>query len=90
MAVTGFDNCTLLKEYCPKDDPGPYMGEEVDYLEPKCKYFFNLFEIEDWAAGLILLIFSLTAMILTLLLMVKVLNSLLKGKSIEVDLCCNS
>ena len=77
---TGYENCTLQKRWCPRDlDPIP-ENSMYAYIDPKCKTFFNLFNMEDWAAGILLLFISLFTMILALLFMVKLLSTLLKGK----------
>ena len=76
---TGFDNCTLQKRYCPKEQAELPANSTFDYIDPECKTFFNLFNLEDWAVGLILLIMSLLTMILALIFMVKLLNVLLQG-----------
>lgn len=75
---TSFDNCTLQKQYCPKDDDATVVALNTTLEE--CNTLFNVFDLEDWAAGLLLLIISLLTMILSLLFMVKILNTLLKGK----------
>ena len=49
-------------------------------IEPECHYLLALGDLEDWQAGLILLFMSLFIMIVSLLIMVKLLNSLLKGE----------
>ena len=48
-------------------------------IEPECRYLLALGDLEDWEAGAILLSMSLFIMIVSLLVMVKLLNSLLKG-----------
>ncbi len=59
-----------MKVYCPtEEDPNE-----------KCKFLLNIGHLEDWQAGLILLLMSLVVLCTALVLMVKVLNSLLKGK----------
>lgn len=48
----------------------------------RCQHFFNLFNyVADWVAGLVLLLFSLAILCGALLLMVKLLNSVLSGRS---------
>ena len=63
------DNCTLLEKTCV----------DVEGQTYKCHYFFNLFEISDLVCGIILLVISLLTLCISLLIMVKTLNALLKG-----------
>eukprot|EP00095_Tigriopus_kingsejongensis_P001008 maker-scaffold739_size104321-snap-gene-0.18 protein:Tk01008 transcript:maker-scaffold739_size104321-snap-gene-0.18-mRNA-1 annotation:"hypothetical protein CAPTEDRAFT_182218" len=75
-------NCTLLKVYCPPE--GSYNETMLPLTEEdgfdSCVHFFNLFNhVEDWVAGLVLVIFSLGVLCGALLLMVKLLNSVLSG-----------
>ncbi|TRY70130.1 hypothetical protein TCAL_13780 [Tigriopus californicus] len=75
-------NCTLLKVYCPPPEEYNYtmLPLTPDLGFEECQHFFNLFDhVQDWVAGLVLLIFSLAILCGALLLMVKLLNSVLSG-----------
>jgi sodium-dependent phosphate cotransporter len=85
-------NCTLLKKDCPVDPVEeeffglgllPFLATEAPETKP-CEFLFNLgpfYEWADWEVGLLLLVISLFILCGALVLMVKVLNSLLKGKT---------
>ena len=78
VALNSSVNCNLQKDYCPIKDDYENNPNVTTLYEP-CRYVLHLWDLEDWEAGLILLICSLTAMILALLYMVKLLNGLLEG-----------
>ncbi len=71
-AIGNCHNCELQQRHCPEFDS-----------PDKCNYFFNLFEWEDWIVGTILAVVSLVMLCGCLILMVKLLNSLLKGEKLE-------
>ncbi len=69
--VNRCQNCTLLLDNC-SEDPGAGAVEE-------CTYLFAHFGLSDFWTGVVLVIVSLLALCGTLLVMVKLLTSLLKG-----------
>lgn len=69
-AVGECQDCSLLIQNC--DD-----RTTIDFEE--CAYLFALFDLEDSSMGIILIIISLFILCISLLLMVKMLTSLLKG-----------
>ncbi|XP_071439930.1 sodium-dependent phosphate transport protein 2A-like [Hetaerina americana] len=67
-----FDNATLLKTWCKKDNS---TGELIE-----CDYLLKYLEsIGDTAVGVILLVFSLLLLFLCMGTMVKMLQTMLKG-----------
>lgn len=53
------------------------------------EFLFENTGLEDWAVGLILLFISLAMLCGTLILLVKILNSVMKGKRWLILLCCS-
>lgn len=69
-------NCTLVKHYCP---PSGMDAECWQTDLPHCVHMFAKSSLADWEVGLILVFLSLFVLCGSLILMVKILNSLLKG-----------
>ncbi len=67
------ETCHLLKDYCPEYDEQPVSEW------PDCKYLLALGDLEDWEAGLISVFIALFMLFTSLILMVKLLNSILTG-----------
>lgn len=88
-----YDNATLIKKYCSYDkistfsDPEAARKYNLSDGETKkigvpgsCEFLFADTLLTDTQTGLILLIFSLAVLCICLILIVRVLNSMLKGE----------
>ena len=74
-------NFTDHPETNSTDGVSPLPLDDDDWdAEKKCDFFFNLFDLSDWTVGLILLFAALFVLCGSLIFIVKILNSLLKGK----------
>ena len=69
-------NCTLVQHYCPTEKVDCWVE-----AKPYCTHMFAKSHMEDWEIGLILVILSLFILCGSLILMVKILNSLLQGRN---------
>ncbi|XP_043080837.1 solute carrier family 34 member 2b [Puntigrus tetrazona] len=81
ISVSGFENCTL-GALCWEEDGQVWTQEnqtETNNLG-KCTHMFVYANLPDLAVGLILLALSLLALCTCLILIVKLLNSMLKGQ----------
>ncbi|CAG7816317.1 unnamed protein product [Allacma fusca] len=92
---TKFDNSSLMKDLCPAKKSIFMYGVNVNFEEVQsvdvrsdsaifaddaCKYLFHGTSMSDAAAGAIVLVGSLVVLCTCLILIVKVLNSVLKGQ----------
>jgi len=79
-ALGGCHEQRLLKEYCDKSayNTSIQMSEE-ELSEAKCNFLLNISSIPDMYLGIIVFLISFTCLTVCLLLIVKLLNSLLKG-----------
>lgn len=86
-------NRSLVKEWCQTDRDMPVGNSSTENCGPshdlsqsflKCKHLFVSTGLSDLSVGLILLVGSLAVLCICLLLLVKLLNSLLKGQVAKV------
>ncbi|KAF3693845.1 Sodium-dependent phosphate transport protein 2A [Channa argus] len=93
MGNENMRNRSLVKEWCQTDLVMPTDNVSTENCGPshhlsqpslKCRHFFVSTPLSDLAVGLILLAASLAVLCTCLLLLVKLLNSLLKGQVAKV------
>ncbi|KAM9357472.1 sodium-dependent phosphate transport protein 2A [Symphorus nematophorus] len=93
MGDEGMRNRSLLKEWCQTDLVMSTRNVSTENCDPssdlshsslKCRHLFVSTELSDLTVGLILLASSLAVLCTCLLLLVKLLNSLLKGQVAKV------
>ncbi|KAL3972911.1 ADP-ribosylation factor GTPase-activating protein 2/3 [Sarotherodon galilaeus] len=88
MGKEGMRNRSLVKEWCQTDPVMSHHNVSTESCDPshdlqthvKCRHLFASAEMSDLTVGLILLVTSLAVLCTCLLLLVKLLNSLLKGQ----------
>ena len=67
------DDCTLLLIWCP-------WGQ----TDTKCKHLMNVGDpLEDWVAGAIVSAMAIFILSVTLIFMVKILNSIFQGDKLD-------
>ncbi|XP_011478550.1 sodium-dependent phosphate transport protein 2A isoform X2 [Oryzias latipes] len=88
MGNEGMRNKSLVKEWCQSAGNGSFdncgSNDFPSSSRVKCKHLFASTELSDLTVGLILLAASLVVLCSCLLLLVKLLNSLLKGQVAKV------
>ncbi|XP_069600746.1 sodium-dependent phosphate transport protein 2B isoform X2 [Ranitomeya imitator] len=78
-SVPGIENCTLNRP-CWIDENNVTWTEVTETVKFTCSHLFAYTNLPDLAVGLILLALSLFVLCMCLILIVKLLNSLLKGQ----------
>lgn len=70
---------SLIKRYCSFDRENSTNGTIINVPRDYCEHLFAKLNWPDWGIGLLLLMVSLIILCLCLFLLVKILQSLLKG-----------
>ncbi|XP_066489021.1 sodium-dependent phosphate transport protein 2B [Tiliqua scincoides] len=83
VTVSSPENCTS-QELCWTDGNKTWTTETIPNFIKKCDHIFVGVNLPDLAIGLILLAFSLLVLCVCLILIVKLLNSVLKGQVASV------
>ncbi|XP_018098567.1 sodium-dependent phosphate transport protein 2B isoform X1 [Xenopus laevis] len=79
ISLPGAENCTS-PSLCWTDENNVTWTEGFETMKVKCSHLFASTNLPDLAVGLILLALSLFVLCVCLILIVKILNSLLKGQ----------
>uniref|UniRef100_A0A8D0B3P8 Sodium-dependent phosphate transport protein 2B n=1 Tax=Salvator merianae TaxID=96440 RepID=A0A8D0B3P8_SALMN len=85
VTVPSAENCTS-PDFCWTDGTSVWTIKNVSFTEniKRCEHIFAGSDLPDFAVGLILLAFSLVILCTCLILIVKLLNSVLKGQVANV------
>ncbi|CAF1500886.1 unnamed protein product [Rotaria sordida] len=70
---------SLIKRYCSYQNITNQNGTSILLPEKHCEFIFSKISWPDWGLGLLLLLFSIIALCTCLILLVKILQSMLKG-----------
>uniref|UniRef100_A0A3Q2E598 Sodium-dependent phosphate transport protein 2B n=1 Tax=Cyprinodon variegatus TaxID=28743 RepID=A0A3Q2E598_CYPVA len=73
-------NKSLVKRWCKTNTTTVRDQQELHHMRKTCKHIFVNVDLPDYAIGLILLVLSLLVLCTCLILIVKLLNSMLKGQ----------
>jgi sodium-dependent phosphate cotransporter len=70
---------SLVKRYCSYQNITNENGTSILIPENYCQFLFSKISWPDWGIGLLLLVLSLTSLCTCLVLLVKLLQTMLKG-----------
>ncbi|XP_031753133.1 sodium-dependent phosphate transport protein 2B isoform X2 [Xenopus tropicalis] len=79
ISLPGLENCTS-SSLCWTDENNVTWTEGFETIKVKCSHLFASTDLPDYAVGLILLALSLFVLCVCLILIVKILNSMLRGR----------